>query len=89
MINFFDRHILRSNTSLVGVVRVDKQFKAVVNKCDLCDEPIPCLQDVEIKISLLKEIDDSYESLQDKQEPRLLLCDNCRNEYLIPGYSLT
>ena len=71
------------------MVRLDKQFKVVVNKCDLCDKPIPCIQDIEIRISMLKEINDSYESLQDKQEPRLLLCDHCQNEYLIPGYPLT
>ena len=65
---------------------IDKQFKAVVNRCDLCDEPIPCLQDIEVRISMLKEMDDSYESEQDKHEPRLLLCDYCQKEYLIPTY---
>ena len=68
---------------------LDKQFKAVVNRCDLCDKPIACPHDIEIKIRMLKEIDDSYESLQDKQEPRLLLCDYCQSDYLVPGYPLT
>ena len=68
---------------------LDKQFKAVVNRCDLCDKPIPCLHDMEIKISMLKEIDDSYESEHDRIEPRLLLCGYCVREYQVPGYPLT
>jgi hypothetical protein len=67
---------------------LDKHFKAVVNRCDLCNESIPCLQDIEIKIAMLKEIDDSYQSEYDKHEPRLLLCEYCQKEYMIPGYTL-
>jgi len=36
----------------------------------------------------LREIDDSYESEYDKNEPRPLLRDYCTKEYGIPGYAL-
>lgn len=69
-----------------GVQNLDREFKAVINRCDLCDDPIPSKEDIEIKIDILKEIDDSYESEYDKHEPRLLLCGYCQREYLIPAY---
>jgi hypothetical protein len=65
----------------------DREFKPVINRCDLCDDPILCHEDIEIKIDILTEIDDSYESELDKHEPRLMLCDYCQREYLIPVYS--
>jgi len=65
----------------------DRIFKPVINKCDLCDDPIPSLEDIETKIDVLKEIDDSFESEYDKHEPRLMLCDYCQKEYLIPSYN--
>jgi hypothetical protein len=66
----------------------DRQFKAVVNRCDICNDPIACREDMEIKIGMLKEIDDSYESDYDKGEPKLLLCSYCQKEYLIPTYQI-
>ncbi len=70
----------------------DKGFKAVINRCDICNDPIPCKQDIEIKIGILKEIDDSYERECDRQDyitgPRLLLCGYCQKEYQIPGYRI-
>ena len=70
--------------------RSDKEFNPVVNKCDICNDAIPSLhpEDMEKKIDMLKEIDDSYESEADKPEPRLLLCNYCLKEYLIPGCPL-
>lgn len=64
-----------------------RKFKAVVNRCDLCDDPILCHEDIELKITVLREIDDSYESEYDKHEPRLLLCDYFEKEHVIPAYS--
>jgi uncharacterized protein with PIN domain len=61
-------------------------FKAVVNRCDLCNNPIESNEDIELKIKMLKEIDDSFESGNDKQEPKLLLCNDCKKEYLLPSY---
>jgi hypothetical protein len=78
---------LQIETRLMAII--DRQFKAVVNRCDICDDAIPCPEDIELKITVLKEIDDSYESEYDKSEPRLLLCDYCQKEYMIPGYQLT
>ena len=63
---------------------LDRAFKAVVNRCDLCDDPITCHEDLEAKIAMLKEIDDSYDSEADEHEPMLLLCDYCKKEYTIP-----
>ena len=49
--------------------------------------PYPSLEDIETMIDVLKEIDDSFESEYDKHEPRLMLCDYCQKEYLIPSYN--
>jgi uncharacterized protein (UPF0305 family) len=65
---------------------VDRMFKAVVNRCDLCNDPVPSKEDLEAKVDMLTEIDDSYESEYDKSEPKLLLCSYCKNEYLLPNY---
>ncbi len=65
----------------------DRIFKPVVNRCDICNDAIPCLEDIEVKIDMLKEIDDSMESEYDRQQPKLLLCNWCKKEYLIPSYS--
>ena len=59
----------------------DKRFKIVINKCDICDDRL-CLDNMESKIDMLQEIDDSYESEYDKHEPRLLLCGYCQREYV-------
>jgi hypothetical protein len=55
--------------------------------CDICDDHILEAPDnIESRILILEEIDDSYESEYEKQEPKLLLCDYCQKEYLIPSY---
>ena len=47
-------------------------------------------QDFEYRIDVLTEIDDSFESDYDKSTyeygPRLILCDYCAKEYLLPAY---
>jgi hypothetical protein len=69
----------------------DRIFKSIsirIHTCDICDDMIEdCPDDIERQILILKEIDDSFESVKDKQEPRLLLCDYCKKEYLIPRYN--
>lgn len=65
----------------------NREFKVVVNMCDICNDRIICAEDVESYIDTLQEIDDSYESSYDKLEPRLLLCDYCQNEYCISSWT--
>jgi hypothetical protein len=69
--------------------RTDRNTKILVNKCDMCDYPIKeAPDDLEAKIRTLEEINDSYESEYDKDEPRLILCDYCQKEFLITGYKI-
>ena len=67
----------------------DREFKAVHNKCDICDDRIMCSDDIETQIDKLDEIDNSFESDLDnstyEQGPKLILCDYCQKEYLIPS----
>jgi hypothetical protein len=48
-----------------------------------------CDDDIEAKIDVLNEINNSYLDEYDRHEPKLLLCDYCKKEYMIPGYPLT
>ena len=45
---------------------------------------------IEYRINVLTEIDDSFESDYDKGTykcgPKLILCDYCKNEHLLPAY---
>lgn len=58
--------------------KTDKDFKIVVNRCDICDDRLECADDIESQIDMLQELDDSYESECDKTTyydgPKLLLC---------------
>lgn len=55
--------------------------------CDLCDDVIAGLpDDFESKIDIINEIDNSFESDYDKQEPKLLLCLFCQEEFNIPSW---
>jgi hypothetical protein len=71
--------------------KTDKDFKIVVNKCDICDDRLECADDIESQIDMLQELDDSYESECDKTTyydgPKLLLCGYCTKEYRIPSYT--
>ena len=69
-------------------IRADRDAKVVINRCDICNDPLNCADVIESQIDMLQEIDDSYESEYDKHEPRLLLCDYCTKEYLIPAYPI-
>jgi hypothetical protein len=51
-----------------------------------------CKDNIEGQIDILQEIDNSYESEADRTTyldgPKLLLCDYCRKEYVIPSYPI-
>ena len=54
--------------------------RILVNHCDLCNDELPKEADnIQYRINVLDEINDSYESEYDKHEPRLLLCSFCSN----------
>ena len=59
----------------------------------MCDDPIlEVPDDFEARIVKLDEIDNSFECELDKstyeQGPKLILCNYCQEEYLIPLHSL-
>ena len=63
--------------------------RILISHCDLCDEQLPKEADnIQYRINILDEIDDSYESDYDKHEPRLLLRSSCKREYNIPSYCI-
>lgn len=65
----------------------DKETRILKSYCDLCHDELPQEADnIQYRINVLDEIDDSYESEYDKHEPRLLLCSFCTKEYNIPSY---
>jgi hypothetical protein len=64
----------------------DRDFKILANRCDICDERLDCPDDIEGKINLLDEINNSYLDDYDKTEPRLLLCSYCQEDYNIASY---
>ena len=43
-------------------------------------------EDLQCQIDKIDEIDNSFETAYDKQEPRLLLCNQCEKEYDIPSW---
>jgi hypothetical protein len=72
--------------------KTEKEYKVVVNRCDICNDRIECKDNIENQIDLLDELDNSYESEADRSTyydgPKLLLCGYCTKEYLLPGYPL-
>ncbi len=65
----------------------DRLFKVQQHKCDLCNDYLPtCKDDIESYIDMMNDINDSYESDYDKQEPKLLLCLFCQEEFNIPSW---
>ena len=58
--------------------RADREIKLLISRCDICNNHIRGAQDdLESQIDILKETSDS---------PRLVLCDSCQSEYLIPSW---
>ena len=67
----------------------DKDVKVIVNRCDVCSIQVPEISsgdDIEYRISVVNEINDSFESEHDRTEPRLMLCKSCSGKYMIPSY---
>ena len=65
----------------------DKDTRILKSHCDLCNEQLPKEADnIQYRINVLDEIDNSFESEYDKHEPRLLLCSSCSKEYNVPSY---
>jgi len=73
----------------------DKDVKITVDRCDLCDDQLPQNENnndlnLETRMRIIDMIDESFESDYDKstyeQGPKLLLCDYCKKEYLLPAY---
>jgi uncharacterized protein with PIN domain len=91
-----NRRIYNKNYHLLRISYDDKNVRIVVNRCDLCNDPLPQITEdnvndnLETRMKIIDEIDDSFESDYDKstyeQGPKLLLCDYCKTEYLLPAY---
>ena len=67
----------------------DNDVKVIVNMCDICSQQAPDISsgdDIEYRISVVNEINDSFESEHDRTEPRLMLCKSCSGKYMIPSY---
>lgn len=84
-------YLYNENYHLQRLCNNDKNLKLLVYKCDMCNEGLTQLPDnFEQLMKVKDEIDDSFESNYDKstyeQGPKLLLCNNCKKEYLLPGY---
>lgn len=68
----------------------DRMFKTAICRCDICDEEITEAPDDSVRMQILDDLDDSYESELDRstyeQGLKLILCDYCCKEYLIPSW---
>ena len=54
----------------------DTEVRVLVNRCDICDNQLPQTaknDNLEYRMDVLAEINDSFESAHDKREPKLLL----------------
>ena len=75
------------NYHLVRYQGQDRDTRILKSHCDLCKEELPKEADnIQYRINVLDEIEDSFESEYGKHEPRLLLCSFCTKEYNIPSY---
>jgi uncharacterized protein with PIN domain len=78
-------HLIRTSYS-------DKDVRITIDRCDLCNDQLPQTEGVnlETRMKIIDEIDNSFESEYDKstyeQGPKLLLCEYCQKEYLLPSY---
>jgi len=67
----------------------DSEVRILVNMCDICNNQLPetaASDDLEYRMDVVTEINDSYESEYDKTEPKLMVCKSCSKQYLIPSY---
>lgn len=75
------------NYHLIRYQGRDRDTRILISHCDLCNNELPKEADnIQYRINVLDEIDNSFESEYDKHEPRLLLCASCSKEYNIPSY---
>jgi hypothetical protein len=81
------------NYHLQRIFHGDKKVRILVSRCDLCNEQLletPDNLNLQARMNIIDEIDDSFESDYDKSTyecgPKLLLCDYCQKEYLLPAY---
>ena len=65
--------------------RIRTETRIILSHCDLCKLPKEA-DDIQYRINVLDEIDNSFESENDKHKPRLLICLSCSKEYNIPSY---
>src|SRR4249919_2763985 len=82
------------NYHLQRIFHEDKKVRILVSRCDLCNEQLPETPDnlnLQSRMNIIDEIDESFESDYDKSTyeygPKLLLCNYCKKEYLLPSYS--
>ena len=64
----------------------DREIRILVNRCDICNNKLPQTPEndnLEYRMDVQAEINNSFESAQDKSEPKLLLCARCSDEYMI------
>jgi len=67
------RHRYNQNYHLVRYQEEDRDTRILINHCDLCNEQLPKEADnIQYRINVLDEIDDSYESEYDKHEPKII-----------------
>ena len=81
------------NYHLQRIFHEDKKVRILVSRCDLCNELLlqsPDNLNLQAHMKIIDEKDDSFESDCDKSTyeygPKLLLCDYCQKEYLLPSY---
>ena len=87
------KHTYNQNYHLQRIFHEDKKVRILVSRCDLCNEQLlqtPDNLNLQAHMKIIDEIDDSFESDCDKSTyeygPKLLLCDYCQKEYLLPSY---
>ncbi|MFI5407109.1 MAG: hypothetical protein ACHQ1D_11445 [Nitrososphaerales archaeon] len=64
----------------------DREIRILVNRCDICNNQLPQTPENDnlvYRMDVLAEINDSFESVHDKSEPKLLLCAKCSAEFMI------
>jgi hypothetical protein len=67
--------------------KIDQVTKISIYRCDLCDGLIPdAPEDLQYQMDKIDEINNSFESEFDRQEPKLVLCNQCQKEYDIPSW---
>ena len=77
------------NYHLIRYQGADKDTRILISHCDLCNEQLPKEADnIQYRINVLDEIDDSFECEYDKHEPRLLLCSFCQRNIIFQVIAL-